>query len=64
MSGTSRLLALALAGAAATALSGCDESEQDRVLYHEKGVYQGQPDQPLNSEVVDELRSRAKRQGG
>jgi len=64
MSGTSRLLALALAGAAAMALSGCDENEQDRVLYHEKGVYQGQSDQPLNPEVVDELRSRAKRQGG
>ncbi len=63
MSGTSKLLALALAGAAA-ALSGCDESEQDRVLYHEKGVYQGQPDQPLKPEVVDELRGRAKRQAG
>ena len=38
---------------------GCREEEQDQILIHEKGVYQGQQDQPLDPEQVQELRSRA-----
>lgn len=59
-----RLLTVAVLSVAAAALGACDENEQDRVLYHKKGVYQGQQDQPLNEETVDELRSRATRQAG
>lgn len=37
---------------------GCREEEQDRILVHEKGVYQGQEDRPLDPERLQELRSR------
>ena len=38
-------------------VSGCREAEQDRLLYHEKGVYLGPPDtvspSPASSARVD-----------
>lgn len=52
---------LTVAGVALGA-QGCREDERDRVLMHEPGVYLGQPDQPLEQEQVDELRSRARQQ--
>jgi hypothetical protein len=53
---------LALIGALA-ALQGCREDEQDRVLFHEPGVYKGEPDPALSEAQVDELRQRARQQG-
>jgi hypothetical protein len=52
---------LAIVGVALMA-QGCREDEQNRPLLYDKGSYQGQPDQTLNSEQVDTLRQRAARQ--
>lgn len=43
-------------------VASCREDEQDRVLFEEKGVYQGQPDQPLSEQQLDVLRQRASNQ--
>lgn len=40
-------------------LQGCREEEQNQILIHEKGVYQGQQDRSLEAEQLQELRSRA-----
>lgn len=64
MDATRRLLTLALMGATALAVTACKESEQDRVLYHQKGVYQGEKDSPLADEKLDDLRRRALNQAG
>lgn len=64
MSGTRRRLTVLGLVAAAVLVSACDENEQDRVLYHEKGVYQGRADTPISPETADELRARARRQAG
>ena len=45
-------------------LAACDESEQGRVLYYEKGTYQGQADDGLTDAQREELRSRTLLQGG
>ncbi len=47
---------LALAG---LALAGCREEERDRVLFYEKGVYLGEPDQVLGPARIEKLRHRA-----
>ncbi len=47
---------LAVAG---LALAGCREEEHDRVLFYEKGVYLGEPDQVLGPARIEELRHRA-----
>ncbi len=44
-------------------LGACDESEQGRILRHEKGTYLGKPDTPLTDEQVEKLRQRANLQG-
>jgi hypothetical protein len=44
-------------------LAACNQ-EEDRVLVHEPGVYQGQPDQPLDAATRERLRERALRQAG
>jgi hypothetical protein len=54
-------IAVLLAG---LAVAGCDESEQGRVLNYEKGTYLGKPDKQLSADQLDELRQRAKLQGG
>jgi len=41
-------------------LGACQESEQNRPLSYEPGVYLGQPDEPLDDGVVDQLRDRAR----
>lgn len=41
-------------------VQGCREEEQDRVLFHEKGTYQGPDDEPLDEEQVGDLRERAR----
>ncbi len=46
------------------ALSACDEAEQGRVLRYEKGTYLGPTDTELSDQQRDELRSRARLQGG
>ncbi len=43
---------------AALAISGCRESEQDRPLSFEPGVYQGKQDEKLNEQELDRLRQR------
>lgn len=40
-------------------LTGCRESEQDRIIDFDPGVYKGKEDTPLSQETLDELRSRA-----
>lgn len=40
-------------------MQACREEEQNRILRHEPGVYQGREDAPLAPEQVDELRHRA-----
>lgn len=59
-----RLLTLAVLAGTVMAMTACQEEEQDRVLYQIKGVYQGEPDSPLQDDTVDELRQRALRQAG
>jgi outer membrane protein assembly factor BamE (lipoprotein component of BamABCDE complex) len=59
-----RLLTLGLAAATVAALAGCKEHEQNRILYHKEGVYQGEADTPLKDDTVDQLRQRALRQAG
>ena len=39
-------------------LGACREEEQGRILIQEKGVYQGQADEPLDEEQLRELRFR------
>ncbi len=46
-----------------TALTACDESEQDRVLLYKKGSYLGPPDTALTEEQVGALRYRTTLQG-
>ncbi len=46
------------------ALSGCDESEQGRILRYEKGTYLGQEDNSLSDAQREELRARTNLQGG
>ncbi|RDD62879.1 hypothetical protein [Ferruginivarius sediminum] len=64
MGGKTRLLTAVALSAAMLAIAGCNEQEQGRVLYHDKGVYQGEPDSPLADETVDTLRQRALNQRG
>ncbi|WP_455372177.1 hypothetical protein [Limibacillus halophilus] len=45
------------------ALTGCRESEQDRVLLLEPGVYQGKQDSGLTEKQKEELRFRQQNQG-
>jgi hypothetical protein len=54
-----RTMALTGALGALLLVQGCRDDEQDRVLIQEKGVYQGQPDDNLDAEQLQELRSRA-----
>ncbi len=46
------------------AAAGCKESEQNRVLFHEPGVYQGQEDAEIGDETYQKLRQRARLQAG
>lgn len=57
-----RAAILVVAALGVIGLAGCRESEQDRVIHFEQGVYKGNPDTPLDDGQVDELRSRAERQ--
>lgn len=57
-----RLLTLTALGGTLLAASGCKEAEQDRVLFHEPGVYQGQKDTGISDETYQELRQRARLQ--
>ncbi len=45
-------------------VSACDESEQGRALRYEKGTYLGPFPDPLDNEQLNDLRQRAKLQGG
>ena len=54
-------LAVLIAGLLVAA---CDEAEQGRALRYEKGTYLGPFEDPLENEELNELRQRAKLQGG
>ncbi len=43
-------------------VSACREEEQDRVLWHEKGVYLGTPGPAISDGALQDLRHRAGRQ--
>ncbi|MFC4351560.1 hypothetical protein ACFOW6_08410 [Fodinicurvata halophila] len=58
-----KLLTLPAAFLALSVLSACDPDEQDRILYHEPGTYQGKSDSELSQEQVRELQSRVELQG-
>jgi hypothetical protein len=59
-----RLLTGAALGGTLLAAAGCKEAEQNRVLFHEPGVYQGAEDAEISDETYQELRQRARRQAG
>ena len=59
-----RLLTIAALGATVLVAAGCKESEQNRVLFHEPGVYQGQEDAEIGDDTYQKLRQRARRQAG
>ncbi len=43
-------------------VSACREEEQDRVPWHEEGVYLGTPDSAISDDTLQDLRHRAARQ--
>ena len=55
-------LVLAIGLVTTLTVGACREEEQDRILFQQKGVYQGQADTPLTAEQVRELRFRASQQ--
>ncbi len=59
-----RLLTCAALGGTLLVAAGCKEAEQNRVLFHEPGVYQGAEDAEISDETYQELRQRARRQAG
>ena len=59
--GTGRLV-LAIGLVATLSVGACREEEQDRILFQQKGVYQGQADTPLTEDQLRELRFRANQQ--
>ena len=61
-SGNRTLAVVALSALALSVLSGCREDEQNRQLFVEKGVYQGDPDQELSEAERRELQQRGDRQ--
>ena len=63
-SSLARLLTCAALGGTLLAAAGCKEAEQNRVLFHEPGVYQGQDDAEIGDETYQKLRERARLQAG
>lgn len=59
----SAALRLGLVFVLATGLAACRESEQDRRLWLEPGVYTGEKDEKLSERQRDALRERARLQG-
>ena len=43
-------------------LSGCKDTERDRILMYKKGTYLGQADQSLGADAVNKLQSRTRYQ--
>ena len=43
-------------------VSACREEEQDRVPWHEEGVYLGKPDAAISDDTLQDLRDRAAKQ--
>jgi len=48
----------------AIVLSACRADEQGRMIRYEPGVYKGKPDSQLSESRLEELRNRARNQGG
>ena len=58
-------IAVTLGGLLAATLllvSACREEEQDRVPWHEEGVYLGKPDSAISDDTLQDLRHRAAKQ--
>jgi hypothetical protein len=58
----SRFVAAAAVVAAMTAVAGCRDEEQGRILVYEKGKYLGKPDQQITDAQEQALRQRARNQ--
>ena len=58
------LVSIAAAAGLVLAVAACDESEQGRILHHEKGVYLGKEDTPLSDADRKELQDRVRLQSG
>ena len=62
---TARLVrTLGVIAVAAVALTACRADEQGRMIRYEPGVYKGKPDTQLSESRLEELRNRARNQGG
>ena len=59
-----KLITIVAGAGLVLALAACDESEQGRILHYEKGTYLGQSDSELTEQQREELRARARLQGG
>lgn len=57
-------MTVACAAILASALVGCREDEQNRVLIYDKGTYAGKPDTQLSDASLRALRDRMRYQGG
>lgn len=55
---------LSVIAVAAVALTACRADEQGRMIRYEPGVYKGKPDTQLSESRLEELRNRARNQGG
>lgn len=60
---TKRVTVLICAVLASAFLSACRANEQNRVLFHEKGVYLGAKDTPISKATLARLRQRVSLQG-
>jgi len=55
---------LSVIAIAAVALTACRADEQGRMIRYEPGVYKGKSDTQLSESRLEELRNRARNQGG
>jgi hypothetical protein len=59
-----KLVTVLAASGLVLAVAACDESEQGRILHHEKGVYLGKEATPLSDAERKELQDRVRLQSG
>lgn len=58
-----RLIPLSFGAVLVLGLAACDEDEQGRILFYEKGTYLGPTDSELSDETRERLRARTSLQG-
>lgn len=59
MSGAKRALMMMVVFGLSLGLAGCRDDEQARPMVKQKGVYEGQKDEPIDDDRLQALRSRA-----